>query len=273
MTRIKSASLWLALAGLLLLPALGWAAPGNSTSSSSDNPFHWTGKLDANQWLRIKGINGDIRADAGPGDQVEVTANKSGPDAAEVKIELVQESDGVTICAVYPSGSWGDENRCSGGHGWHSNTRNIHARVDFTVHLPRNLLFDAQTVQGDIDAQHLGRRAILSSVNGSVRVSTSEWAQATSVNGSITARFGSAEWSDSLKLATVNGTIDLEVPADFSAEISFSSVNGRFETDFPLTVQGSLGGRHVSGTIGSGGRSLKLDTVNGSVSLHKHAMD
>lgn len=271
MTRTTRATLLLLLAGLLL-PALSWAAPGNS-SSSSDNPFHWTGTLPAGQWLRIKGINGDIRADAGPGDQIEVTASKSGADASEVKIEMLQESDGITFCAVYPTGSWGEENHCSGGHGWHSNTHNIHARVDFTVHLPRNLLLDAQTVQGDVDAQHLGRRAIVSSVNGSVRVSTSEWASATSVNGSITARFGSADWSDTLKLATVNGGIDLEVPADLSAEVSFSSVNGSFNTDFPLTVQGSLGGRHISGTIGSGGRTLKLETVNGSVSLHKHAMD
>lgn len=267
MRQIQRATLL--LAGLLLLPALAWA--GNS--SSSDNPFHWTGKLQADQWVRIKNVNGDIRAEAGPGDQVEVTASKSGPDAGQVRIEVVQESDGVTLCAVYPTGTWGEENRCSGEHEWHSSTHNVHARVDFTVRLPRNLLFDAQTVQGEVVAEHLGRRAIVSSVNGSVRVSTSEWAQASSVNGNITAHFGSAGWADSLKLATVNGQIDLEVPADFSAEVSFSSVNGRFSTDFPLTVQGGIGRGHVSGTIGAGGRRLKLETVNGSVELRKRAMD
>ncbi len=256
------------LAGLLLLPMLAWAG-----DSSSDNPFHWSGKLQPDQWVRIKNVNGYVHAEAGPGDQVEVTATKSGSDADRVKIEVVQDSDGVSICAIYPSGGW-DENRCSSGPDWHSNTHgDVHARVDFTVRLPRNLQFDARTVQGDIDAQHLGRRALVRSVNGSVSVSTSEWAQASSVNGNLTARFGNAGWSDTLSLATVNGSIDLEVPADFNAEVNFTSVNGRFNTDFPLTVQGGISRFHLTGTIGSGGRSLSLKTVNGSVTLHRRAMD
>lgn len=268
--RITRASLL--LAGLMLLPTLTWAAPADN-SSSSDNPFHWTGKLQADQWVRIKNVNGEVRAEAGPGDQVEVTATKSGPDADQVKIEVVQDADGVSICTIYPSG-WREENRCTSGHDWHNSTRgNVHARVDFTVHLPRNLRLDARTVQGDVDAEHLGRRALVSSVNGSVRVSTAEWAQATSVNGNVTARFGSADWPDTLSLTTVNGRIDLEVPADFSAEVNFSSVNGSFNTDFPLTVQGGVTRFHLTGTIGSGGRRLKLTTVNGSVTLHKRAMD
>ncbi|HXZ28937.1 MAG TPA: DUF4097 family beta strand repeat-containing protein [Terriglobales bacterium] len=261
----------LLLAGLLL-PTLLWAAPAD-TSSSTDNPFHWTGKLQPDQWVRIKNVSGDIRAEGVAGDQVEITATKSGPDADQVRIEVVQDSDGVTLCAVYPSG-WGEENHCASGHGWHNSTRgNFHARVDFTVRLPRNLLFDAQTVSGKVEAEHLGRRALVSSVNGAVQVSTAEWAEATTVNGSITARFGSSDWPDALKLASVNGAIDLEVPADFSAEVSFSSVNGRFETDFPLTVQGGVSRFHLTGTIGSGGRRLKLETVNGSVTLHKRAMN
>src|SRR2546430_12779216 len=47
--------------------------------------------------------NGDIDAVAGSG-EVEVTAvkhaHRSDPD--EVKIQVVQHEDGVTICAVYP---------------------------------------------------------------------------------------------------------------------------------------------------------------------------
>jgi len=53
---------------------------------------------------RIKGVSGDIRAVASSGD-VEVTAAKharrSDPD--DVKIEVVEHEDGVTICAVYPA--------------------------------------------------------------------------------------------------------------------------------------------------------------------------
>ena len=38
---------------------------------------------------------------------------------------------------------------------------------------------------------------------------------------------------------------------------------------FPLTIQGRFGPRHLSGTIGGGGRTLQLSTVNGSIHLRQ----
>jgi hypothetical protein len=46
-------------------------------------------------------------------------------------------------------------------------------------------------------------------------------------------------------------------------------VNGDLVTDFPLTVTGRFGPRHLNGTIGSGGRALALETVNGTIRLRK----
>jgi DUF4097 and DUF4098 domain-containing protein YvlB len=89
------------------------------------------------------------------------------------------------------------------------------------------------------------------------------------VNGSITAAMGRADWSGPLELKTVNGTITVELPASTSARVEASTVNGGIETDFPLTVTGRLGPRHVSGTIGSGGRDLTLETVNGGIHIRR----
>jgi hypothetical protein len=44
-------------------------------------------------------------------------------------------------------------------------------------------------------------------------------------------------------------------------------VNGDIQTDFPVTMVGTMNRRKLEGTIGGGGRVLALDTVNGSVSL------
>jgi len=104
-------------------------------------------------------------------------------------------------------------------------------------------------------------------VNGSLRVSTKQWAELTSVNGSIEARMGSADWTGRLKISTVNGSIDLKMPGDLNADVRFSSVNGRLSSDFPLSLSGTLGGRRMEGRIGNGGRELVLNTVNGSVHL------
>jgi len=46
-------------------------------------------------------------------------------------------------------------------------------------------------------------------------------------------------------------------------------VNGRVETDFPVKITGKISTRHLRGTIGNGGATLKLNTVNGSITLHE----
>jgi hypothetical protein len=63
----------------------------------------------------------------------------------------------------------------------------------------------------------------------------------------------------------VNAGLPLEINANIDAE----TVNGRVETDFPVKIMGKVSPRHLRGTIGSGGPTLKLITVNGSISLHE----
>src|SRR5882762_9153472 len=97
--------------GLALVPR---AAP-------AQGEFHWKGKVAPGKGIEIKGVNGDVRAVAGSGGgDVEVTAVKrarrSDPD--EVKIEVVQHEDGVTVCAVYPSDGR-RENTCEAGGDGH----------------------------------------------------------------------------------------------------------------------------------------------------------
>jgi hypothetical protein len=65
--------------------------------------FCWTGKLSPDQIVEIKNLNGTIEASGDTSiDQVEVTAEKSGRDADEAKIDVVPNATGITIYAVYP---------------------------------------------------------------------------------------------------------------------------------------------------------------------------
>src|SRR5262249_11209559 len=153
----------------------------------------------------IKNVNGCIEADSTGGDQVEVSADKSGPDADQVKIQVVPHSEGVTICAIYPHSS----SSCEPGERWKggNNVQGDRAKVNFTVHMPKTVRFAGQAVNGDVKALDMGRFVRATSVNGSVRVSTTSWAEAQSVNGSIDVAMGSADWKDRLKIQTVNGSI------------------------------------------------------------------
>src|SRR2546425_1082323 len=106
-------------------------------------------------------------------------------------------------------------------------------------------------------------------VNAAVHISTSGYAEATTVNGSIVAAMGKASWTDGVEFRSVNGGITLDLPPSLSGEVRAETVNGEIFTDFPLTVTGRLGPRRVTGTIGSGGRQLALSTVNGNIRLRK----
>lgn len=251
--------------GVLAL-AVALAAP-----AARGEDFRWSGAVAPGRVLEIKGVNGAIHASSASGGEVEVTAIKSGrrSNPAEVEVKVVEHDRGVTICAVYPSPSFGRRNECQPGEGGRMSTRDNDVKVEFTVRVPEGVRFVGRTVNGGVEARGLTADAEVYSVNGGVTVSSTGLARAQTVNGSITAEMGRADWDGPLELKTVNGSITVELPASTSARVEASTVNGGIETDFPLTVTGRFGPRRVSGTIGSGGRDLTLETVNGAIHIRR----
>jgi hypothetical protein len=237
---------------------------------TASDEFHWQGQIATGKVLEIKGVNGNVRAEAGSNGQAEVAAIKRGrrSDPKSVEIRVVEHSNGVTICAVYPDDS-GHQNECLPGEGGRMNTRNNDVSVDFTVHLPAGVRFIGRTVNGQVETSALRGEVEAHTVNGNVHLSTSSYAQASTVNGSITASLGSSDWTHPVRFETVNGSVMLELPTETSAQLEAETVNGNISTDFPLTVQGKLGPKRIAGTIGSGGRQLFIKTVNGSIDLHR----
>lgn len=256
------------LAPLLLLLALPASLP------AQDVDFSWKGRVAAGKRLEIKNVNGDIQAMLASGNEIEVSATKrarrSDPD--EVEIQVIEHDDGVTVCAVYPTPRRARrDNTCEPGDGGHTSTENNDVTVRFTVRVPAGLFFDARTVNGEIDAQGLRGDVDASTVNGGVTISTSGVAEASTVNGSIHATLGRADFRHA-EFSTVNGGITLELPADLNAELRAETLNGDIDSDFPLSVTGRFSPRRLVGTIGTGassGRTLSLKTVNGSLRLRK----
>lgn len=258
---------------ILALAALTLLLPAAATAQGND--FSWRGTLAAGQTLEIRGVTGDISAEAASGNTIEVTAVKREHhrgNAADVKVEVVEWNGGVTICAVYPTPRRArEDNHCGAGHDYQMSTNDNDVEVAFTVKVPRGVRFDAGTVNGDIRATSLTGDADLSTVNGGIDVTTSGVVEAHTVNGDIDARIGRADWTGKLEFQTVNGGINLTAPGALSTEVEASTVNGSVDSDFPITMQGRMQRRHLRGTIGSGGRSLELTTVNGGIELRKGA--
>jgi hypothetical protein len=259
--------------GVLSIFAIGGSvtqAQEKRTVFTQDN-FHWQAKLAAGQTLEVIGRNGEIEATGAGDESAQVDARRSGHgDEQEPFIEVVEYSDGVTICAVYARNA--TPGRChrggvdsESGSFWHSSR----AKITFSVKAPRGVNLKMDTTNGDIRGRDLKSVVKANTTNGSVDVETSEWASGHTTNGHVAISMGKADWKGELELATTNGGITVSLPPPAAFELHAATTNGNIRTDFPITVVGSFGMKNVSGTVGAGGRELKLATTNGGIEVKK----
>jgi hypothetical protein len=186
-------------------------------------------------------------------------------------IEVVEYTDGVTICAVYAKDK--TPGRCHRG-GVTSESNNWkwgghHAKLTFDVQVPRGVRFHAMTTNGAVHCVKLESVVQAETTNGDVEVSTSEWASAKTTNGGVRVSMGNAKWSGELEEETTNGSVDVTLPASAEFKVDAGTTNGGISTAFPISVQGRFNSKSLSGTVGGGGRDLKLATTNGGIELKK----
>ena len=249
----------------------GWALFICTPYALAQGDFQWRGSLSPGQTIEIKGVNGTVHAGLSTTGQVEVTARRTAQrsNPADVRIEVVPHSGGVTICAVYPAAPGREPNTCQPGAGGHSSTRDNDTSVRFEVRVPAGVDFAGRTVNGSIEGESLQSDSQAQTVNGSVKLSTTGRATATTVNGSVNVELGRTDWPDGATFKTVNGGITLTLPGVVDADLQAETVNGSVTSDFPITVTGAFNRRTLRGRIGSGGHTLTLSTVNGSIKLLK----
>ncbi|MGH7573312.1 MAG: DUF4097 family beta strand repeat-containing protein [Gemmatimonadota bacterium] len=241
-------------------------------SPATAQDFEWEGALAAGQTLEVMGIHGRIVAGPASGGTATVRAVKEakrGADPSDVTIDVVEHAGGVRICAVYPTRDGGrttcDEDGIDG------RMEDNDVEVDFTVTVPTGVRFAATTVNGGIEARSLRGDVRAQTVNGGIDVTGTGTVEAQTVNGGIDAGIGSAAWTGTLDFQTVNGSISVALPAGAGAEVEAGTVNGGLSSDFPLTMSPgrSWGPRRMEGTIGNGGGTLSLQTVNGAIELKR----
>jgi hypothetical protein len=235
---------------------------------STGDEWHYQTKLKDGQQVWIRNTNGPVEVVGGTGDALEVHAEKSwrhsGP--SSVHLMKVETDRGVTICAMWEA----REERCEDGGEYRMNgVRKNDVAVRFTVVLPRGVHLDVSTVNGGVDVDAVSAPVEANTVNGRIAVSTSKGPiVANTVNGSIEANMQELAGGD-VKLTTVNGSVSAGLPLRINANIDAETVNGRVETEFPVKIVGKISPRHLRGTLGNGGATLKLVTVNGSITLHE----
>jgi Toastrack DUF4097 len=271
----NSAGKWITGTICLAIVSVLGAAPARAQSEKrtvyTEHDFRWQGHLKAGQTLEVFNQNGQIEATSATGDEARTEGTWKGEAERESFIEVVEYSDGVTICAVHAKDK--TPGRCHRGGvsseswswSWHGNR----GKIDFDVQVPRGVNFHALTTNGSVVGRNLASVVEAATTNGNVEVSTSEWASATTTNGGVRVSMGSAKWTGELKVGTTNGSVEVTMPASAEFRVNADTTNGGIQTDFPVTVQGSFSSKELSGTVGGGGRELKVATTNGGIKLMK----
>lgn len=142
--------------------------------------------------------------------------------------------------------------------------------ASFEVWVPRKMNLEAETHNGSVSVSDVEGRMELRAVNGSIAVRrVGGDVRAETTNGSVTASLTGTTWSGNyLDLETTNGSVVLDVPRGYNAQLETGTVNGGMNIDFPITVQGSIS-RRITTRLGNGGPRIRAMTTNGGVRIRQ----
>lgn len=227
--------------------------------------FEQTYPFSANGRVAVSNVNGSIVVEAWDRNEIKLEYVKT----AETKEELSE----VNVIIDAQSNSFSVEAK---GDDWR--TRNERARgqkwsrvvVEFKLMVPRGAALDEiETVNGSVAVSNFANRARISSVNGGVTATNLHGsAEMSTVNGTVTADFNTVAPSGKIALSTVNGAVKLVLPSDVNATVRADSLNGNITNDFGLLVRkGKYVGNDLYGRIGDGAVSIKLNSINGPLTI------
>lgn len=246
----------------LSLPALAADHRGSLTQE-----FHQTYNISADGRVELSNINGDVHISTWDRNEVKVDAVKYADTKErldEAKIEVDSSATRLSIETKYPEHdhtfTWGSHNNP--------------ASVEYTLTVPRTVRLDEiKLINGEFDVTGVTGEVHASCINGRLEAhDLAGRAELSTINGHLEAHFNQLS-GKSVKLDSVNGSVDLTIPSDSNAEIEASTVSGGISNDFGLHVNNHQWvGHDLRGELGTGGTHIKLNNVNGHISIH-HAQD
>jgi hypothetical protein len=138
-----------------------------------------------------------------------------------------------------------------------------------------NGFIEADGLHGEFDVQANNGRIVLNNISGTV--------VAHSLNGAIQVTMDKVDANKPLSFSTLNGSIDVTLPADVKANLKLNS-RGEIWSDFDIKLGGGTVtqannsgdgkfrvtmDRNLNGTINGGGVDASFYTLNGKITIHK----
>lgn len=160
--------------------------------------------------------------------------------------------------------------------------------VELTVQVPTRTSLKLSTVNdGDITVDRVDGDIEVNNVNGAVTLNNvSGTVVAHALNDTLKATL--VRVSDKpMSFSSLNGDLDITLPASLKADVRMETNNGEMYTDFPIDMQPATvtsktaddrgkGGKYrleidkaMVGKVNGGGPEIRLKTFNGDIKLHK----
>ena len=209
--------------------------------------------------VEIVGTNGRIEVLTGPGDTVDVKAERivKASTEAKAKEELgkVEIKESATPTHVRLDSSTRGLNL------------GVNRVVNYTVTVPAWANVTLETTNGDITVDGLSGELRVTATNGRIKATSLEnGAMVDTTNGAVSLDFASLG-AQGVECETINGRITITLPRDGSADVSARVTNGRISAenlDLSITEESR---RRLDGRLGSGSTRVRLETVNGAIDL------
>jgi DUF4097 and DUF4098 domain-containing protein YvlB len=243
----------------LVMAIAGWAVAGSGYEEIVDQSY----PLAVGGRVALENVNGDVSIEVWEKDEVRVYAVKSASSTellSGLEVRVAAKKDEVRIDTRYPS--------TRDSHREHHNSM----KVEYTLTVPRTArLDDIDLVNGNLSVVGVEGGISVETVNGHVVVRDCAGdAEIGTVNGGIEARIDRLGSGNTLEIESVNGRLELYLASNVGADLRADSVNGRLENDFGIEVRrGKFVGSDFNGSVGGGGARVTLETVNGSINVHR----
>lgn len=244
--------------------------------------------------LRVSLLNGGITVLGYPGKEVLVTSKPSGEDPDEIEEEEEEDVDdrarGLRRVPNLSSGIAIEESNNVVEIASRSFSRgfDVEVQVPVATEVELSTVNDGnivvRNVEGEISVENTNGNVMIRDVSGSV--------VAHALNGDVEVSLQRVDPKKEMSFTSLNGNVDVTLPADMRADLRVKSDNGEIFTDFDIKLSSqaeprsssdesksgrtsrksrhSYGYEHVmSGTLNGGGPTLRFQTFNGNIYIRK----
>jgi DUF4097 and DUF4098 domain-containing protein YvlB len=214
--------------------------------------FDQTYAIEPGGSLEVQNVNGTVEVNGWDRNEVEVravkTAERREADLARVTIDVAATPHSVAVTTRYPQND------------------GVEVTVDYSIRIPHGARLQlASTVNGTLRVSGIENVGSLRTINGDIEVYDSAGPVAAhTTNGNVRLELHRVE-AGVASAVTTNGSIVLALSPGSHANLEARSLNGDFQSELPLRVEGALQPREVRGKIGRGGGTILLRTVNGGI--------